>query len=149
GEFLTGFEVRPGCAGGIAGHRHWYTPCWKGPNRIRTVGLVAFFGASGAFSDPTTEGRGFPGPSIDSPQWPNFVAQFPSFKDPAFAARAAYIGLVPPDRERFYRQYGGGIRYTGYSRNEVGGAPSMYTATIGQDQAITRGRYVGPVLKFE
>src|SRR5262249_43187929 len=28
-------------------------------------------------------------------------------------------------------------------------SPAMYTATIGQDQAITRGRYIGPVLKFD
>lgn len=59
---------------------------------------------------------------------------------------------MPPDRERFYRQYGAGIRYTSYDTS--GGEskappPSMYSATIGQDQMITGGFYRGTVLKFD
>ena len=59
---------------------------------------------------------------------------------------------MPPDRERFYRQYGAEIRYTSYDTS--GGErkappPSMYSATIGQDQMITGGFYRGTVLKFD
>jgi hypothetical protein len=135
-EFLTGVEYRP----------RWFK--WTGA-RVRTLGLIGFFGASGAFSDPSTQGRVFRVPSVDSPQWPNFVSVFPKFEDPAYRAQAQFIGLMPPDRERFFRQYGGGIRYTSYDPNKKQQAPSMFTASIGQDQAISGGRYVGAVMKFD
>jgi hypothetical protein len=135
-EFLTGFEARPW--GG-----------WKGTSRIRTLGLVGFFGANGAFKDPATEARIFRVPPVNSPQWANFVTQFKEFSDEVLRSKATYIGLVPPDRERFYRQYGFGIRYTSYVAGHTDFAPAMFTATVGQDQSITHGRYVGPVLKFD
>lgn len=152
-EFLTGIEIRPFCKRMLkrdSGYKdHWYDICRSGPDHVRTLSFVAFFGANGAFSDPATAGHVFRVPSSDSPQWGNFVNQFPSFEDPAFAAKSRYVGLVPPDRERFYREYGAGIRYTSYSRRSPGNAPAMYTATIGQDQSVTNGRYAGPVLKFD
>jgi hypothetical protein len=88
-------------------------------------------------------------PSENSPQWTNFVSQFKEFDNGALRGKANFIGLVPPDRERFYRQYGFGVRYASYvsDRNDL--APAMFTATLGQDQLITHGRYVGPVLKFD
>lgn len=137
-EFITGFEWHPF---GKWGSRQ--------TGRIRTLGFVGFFGASGAFSDPTTRGRVFRVPSYDSPQWNNFTTHFPEFLNPEFADSARFVGLMPPDRERFYRQYGFGIRYTSYNTDVVWVSPSMFTLTVGQDQSITRGRYVGPVLKFD
>jgi hypothetical protein len=76
------------------------------------------------------------------------VSRFPTFNDPAFQSKATFIALVPPDRERFYREYGGGIRYASYIRDQNWASPSMFTATVGQDQAITSGRYHGPTMKF-
>jgi len=96
GEFLTGFEVRT----------------------TQTLGLVAFFGATGALSDPTAASHVFK------------------------SAPNQYLGLVPQDRERFYRQYGAGIRY---SAPESG----MLPATIGQDQSVTAGRYHRPVFRID
>jgi hypothetical protein len=137
-EFMTGFEWRP--------FRKWMR---GSGGRVRTIGFVGFFGAKGAFSDPASRGHVFRVPSPDSPQWTAFVSHFPQFDDAAFAASAPYIGLMPPDRERFYRQYGFGIRYTSYDSGREGVSPSMFTLTVGQDQSITRGRYIGPVLKFD
>ena len=134
-EFLTGFEVQ--------------AHAWRGSGRIRTIGIVAFFGANGAFSDPTTRGRVFRVPPSDSPQFANFAAQFPGFNDPEFRSKAPFIGMVPPDRERFYRQYGGGIRYCSYHRDKPWASPTMFTATVGQDQSVTGGRYRGPTFKFD
>lgn len=133
-EFLTGVEYRP--------------KKWTG-KRIRTFGLVGFFGANGAFSDPATQGRVFRVPPLTSPQWANFVSRFKDFQNDAFRQQAQFIGLVPPDRERFYREYGFGVRYTSYIADQKWASPAMFTATLGQDQSITRGRYVGPVLKFD
>ena len=143
GEFRTGFEFRP-----------WgnYQDSMTNPTRIRSVGLVAFFGASGAFSDPISTARVFRAVSPSSPQWPNFLDQFPQYAGPSGLdpnGNGRYLALVPPDRERFYRQYGVGIRYTAYKLGPNYAPPEMYTVTIGQDQAVTRGRYVGPVLKAD
>jgi hypothetical protein len=136
-EFLIGMESRP-----------W--KAWKSDSGVvRTLGMVGFFGANGAFSDPATQAKVFRVPPTTSPQWPNFVSQFPEYNDPAFRGQAPYLALVPPDRERFYRQYGFGIRYTRYLTRDTDAAPTMLTATVGQDQAITHGRYVGTVLKFD
>lgn len=152
-EFLTGFEMRPFCQSQLnrtpEDKARWYDICRSGPDHVRTLSFVGFFGANGAFSDPTTVVRIFRVPDSSSPQRANFIKQFPSFSDPAFSEKAKYLGLVPPDRERFFRQYGVGIRYTSYDRKKPGNAPAMYTATIGQDQSITGGRYVGTVLKFD
>ena len=134
-EFLTGIEAN--------------LHTWRGRSRIRTLGFVGFFGANGAFSDPATQARVFRVPPVDSPQWTNFVSYFPEFDNAAFRTKAAFIGLVPPDRERFYREYGVGIRFTSHARNEFWSSPSVFTATIGQDQSITGGRYVRPALKFD
>jgi hypothetical protein len=134
-EFLTGLEVHP-----------WK---WGGASRTRTLGFVGFFGANGAFKDPATQARIFRVPPQNSPQWSNFVSQFNEFDDVSFRNKASFIGLVPPDRERFYRQYGFGIRYASYVTDHAEFSPAIFTATLGQDQAITHGRYVGPVLKFE
>lgn len=134
-EFLTGAEVRP-----------WKN--WSGAH-TRTLGVVGFFGATGTFKDPTTQAQVFRVPPLTSPQWANFVSQFKQFADPAFRGNATFLALVPPDRERFYREYGFGIRYTSYQTSKVDQSPAMYTATLGQDQSITAGRYVRPVLKFD
>jgi hypothetical protein len=134
-EFLSGVEARP-----------WGK--WQGTH-TRTLGIVGFFGATGTFKDPTTQAQIFRVPPITSPQWANFVSQFKQFADPVFRSSATFLALVPPDRERFYREYGFGIRYTSYETAKVDQSPAMYTATLGQDQSITRGRYVGPVLKFD
>jgi len=137
-EFVTGFEWRP--FGKWGNHKS---------GRIRTLGFVGFFGASGAFSDPTTRGRVFRVPPSGSPQWSNFLSHFPEFQNSEFSDSASFIGLIPPDRERFYRQYGFGIRYSSYFTDKAWISPSMFTLSVGQDQSITRGRYVGPVLKFD
>jgi hypothetical protein len=83
-----------------------------------TLGFVAFFGASNSFSDP--------------------VARTRVFK----TAPNQYLGLIPQDRERFYRQYGVGIRH---SSAETG----TLTATLGQDQSVTGGRYRGAVFRVD
>jgi hypothetical protein len=136
-EFLTGFELRPPLT------------TWETDTRIRTFGFVGFFGANGAFKDPTTQAKIFRVPPTDSPQWANFVSQFKEFESDAFRSKATFLALVPPDRERFYRQYGFGIRYSSYVKDDLESPASMLTATVGQDQSITHGRYVGTVLKID
>jgi len=139
GEFVTGFEV------------HLRKP-FDGTEKKRTIGFVGFFGANGAFSDPVSRGAIFRAVSKSSPQWQNFMANFPAYTGPNALdpdGNGKYVALVPPDRERFYRQYGFGLRYTAYSKSMSYAPPEMYTVTIGQDQSITGGRYHGAVLKLD
>jgi hypothetical protein len=153
GEFLTGFEILPYFS---TAKRDWFRWGYKSDpktydnkDRIRTLSFVAFFGANGAFSDPVASARVFKAVSPASPQFGNFVADFPDFANPAFSSKAQFLALVPPDRERFFRQYGGGIRFASYHPTSPADPPSMFTATIGQDQSITGGRYHGAVFKAD
>ena len=125
-EFVTGFELRA---------RKFITP-----DTTRTLGAVAFFGATGSLSDPASQARIFKLPAVATPQFSAAAARFP------LTQNALYIGLIPQDRERFYRQYGFGIRYTAYT---VSAPPEMLTITVGQDQSVTAGRYHGPVLRID
>ncbi len=70
GEFLTGFEIRL---------RRF---------EDRQLGLAAFYGSTGALSDPASQARVFR------------------------RSDGTYVGYIPQDRDRFHRQYGAGLRYT-------------------------------------
>ena len=112
GEFTTGIEVR--------------ARRFRADHSVRTLGIVAFFGATGSFTDPGISNRIF----LD-------------------ARTADYYAITAPDRERFYRQYGAGIRYSSYSLDDRTAPASMFTLTAGQDQHITGGRYHGVTLKLD
>lgn len=132
GEFLTGLGMRLGKP-------------WDQGERIRMLEWVAFWGANGAFTDPgTIRGGGtiYKTPGPNSQQLQNFNRQFPGISAP-------YIGLTAPDRERFYRQYGSGIRITGFEKNRPYAPPSTYMVTLGQDQLISGGFYRGVVARAD
>ncbi len=130
GEFLTGLGVR--------------MKAWDQGERIRMLEGVAFWGANGAFTDPGgAEGRRiYKTPAPDSQQYQNFKSQFPGVTAP-------FIGLTAPDRERFYRQWGAGIRVTGFEKNRPYAPPSTYMITLGQDQLISGGLYKGTVARAD
>lgn len=104
-------------------------PKWNGT----MLGLIAFFGATGSFESPDKSIRVYQVPDTKSQQYPLFAARFPS------AVGSTYIGFVSPDRDRFYRQYGLGFRYSKYHPNRQYEAPQTYSVTLGQDELITGG----------
>lgn len=117
-EFVTGLEVRLRRAA-------------KGS----VLGIPVFFGAQGSFAEPALEAQVYRAPAPASPQRAAFEGRFPG-------ARSEYVALLPPDRERFYRFYGAGVRL----RTEDGGS---YMLTLGQDQSLSGGRYRGLAARFE
>jgi hypothetical protein len=125
-EFLTGLELRLGT--------------FRQGGRTRVVGLPVFYGAQGSLDDPAGLGRVYRAPAPGSPQRPAFEARYPQ-------ARSELIGLVPPDRERFDRGYGGGLRLTSYETGVA--APATYLVTVGQDQSLGGGRYRGLTARFD
>ena len=71
------------------------------------------------------------------------LAAVTSLKPPEF------VGFVPPDRERFYRQYGGGLRISTFELNRPYAPPATYMITFGRDQLITEGTYKGVVARAD
>lgn len=114
-------------------------PKWNGT----TLGLIAFFGATGSFQSPDKSIRFYQVPDPKSQQYPLFAAHFPS------AVGATYIGFLSPDRDRFYRQYGLGFRYSKYHPNRQFESPQTYSVTLGQDELITGGSLRSVVARID
>lgn len=148
GEFQTGLGIQllrmPQCPRTSTG-----TTCTRDSTnmtRMRTLELVGFWGANGSFNDPSSVGRVFRVPDRISPQWGEFAGRFPQV---ANNANAKYVGFLPPDRERFYRQYGFGLRVATFEKKRPFAPPATYTVTLGQDQLITEGGYKGAVVRAD
>lgn len=127
-EFLTGLGLR-------------LAKFQQGGGRIRTLEAVAFFGGNGSFTDPFSRGAIFKVPAPNTASRAEF--------DRRHKVATPFIGLVPADRERFYRSYGGGFRLTTFEAGKRLSPPASYMVTVGQDQMITGGAYQGPVLRLD
>lgn len=116
---------------------------WESDHHYRVPGLIGYFGALGEFQPPDAQMQIFNVPDKASLQYPAFIASFPS------AANAKYVGFVPPNRERFYRNYGFGLRLTTFDKDNPLSPPATYTLSLGQDEAITGGTFHSVVGKFD
>jgi hypothetical protein len=140
-EFATGLDFHP-----------WNWDLGSDASANRRFGFIFSVGASGPF-EPSTRLKLFQTPDPTSPQYPPFVAQFPT------AAHSPYVGFIPPDRDRFYRSWGVGIRLTTayfaknakgiVDRNSIARAPATYTVTFGQDENVSGGSLKGPTGKID
>jgi hypothetical protein len=116
----------------------------------RMLGMVGYVGAIGAFQPPDAQMQIFNVPSTNSPQYDKFAKQFLGGNPPQGAlATAKYVGLVPPDRERFYRNYGVGFRVTTFEKDRPLAPPATYTISFGQDEAISGGTLTSVVGKID
>lgn len=132
-EFLVGFEKRFGGS------------C---ETDSFSLGLVAFYGATGQFSPPEENLRVFRSPRPGDAQFETFsnqiLTKFPS------AVGRDFIGFTPPGRDQFYRMYGAGFRFNWYRKSlSKKAAPRMLTVTAGQDETITGGRFRGVVGRID
>lgn len=116
---------------------------WDRANSYRMIGLVPYFGAMGTFQPPSASVQIFDAPSPQSPQYGLFAQDFPS------AAKSKYIGFVPPDRDRFYRQYGLGVRITTFDKSSPLNPPATFTFGLGQDESVTGGVLRSVVGRFD
>jgi hypothetical protein len=137
-DFATGLDFHP------PGLR------WDvGDKAQRRLGFIFSVGASGPF-EPTTRLRLFKIPDKASTQYPRFVKEFPEIATPG----VTHIGLLPPDRLRFYRAWGAGIRltthyFTDSAKTSSARAPATYSFTVGQDENVSGGSLQGWVTKFD
>jgi len=128
-DFQTGLEYR----------LHTWTPS----GAYRMAGIIGYFGALGTFEPPSAQMQIFDVPSATSLQYPAFIQQFPS------AANAKYVGFVPPDRARFYRSYGFGVRLTTFDKSQLLAPPATYALSFGQDELITAAVFSSVVGKID
>ncbi|MBI4873591.1 MAG: hypothetical protein HY822_03040 [Acidobacteria bacterium] len=119
-EFVTGLEYRP---------KAWI---WQQPGCVRTLGWVLHAGATGPLEAKDSLSI-FEVPAPESPQYPEFRKRYPA------AAGVKYAGFVTPDRNRFQRQWGAGLRLATFDTSSASNAPATYLLTLGQDEAVTGG----------
>jgi hypothetical protein len=139
GEFNTGIDCRltsfPGFFPSIA---------WTSKERTQ-LSLVVGFGAISPFN-PTESLEIFKTPPSGSSQRDAFLKLFPS------SANFLYTGFTTPDRDRFYWQYGAGLRLTTQFFDQSGlqrGSPAMITYSLGQNQLVSGGISRGLVQRLE
>jgi hypothetical protein len=115
------------------------------------LSLFAGGGAAGPL-EPIDTVQIFETPAAASPQRPAFEQNYSSAKN------SPYIGFVSPDRDRFFRQYSGGLRLTTFYVNKAQAgrpeqpylaAPAFVSVSLGQNEMITGGRMRGVVGRFE
>jgi|ERR1043165_532738 hypothetical protein len=108
----------------------------------KDISLIAGFGAVSPLS-PKQSAQIFQVPDSASSQAGTFFSTYPDAKG------KQYIGFVSPDRDRFLRQYFGGIRFKTYTYEWASDKnkevlkdyfPAMFDVTFGQNEAVTGGR---------
>ena len=116
-----------------------------------TLSVFGGGGASGPLQ-PSDTLQIFETPPGSSPQHERFAQTFPA------AASSKYVGFISPDRDRFFRQYSGGLRMTTFyvKNGEFGkpdqpylAAPAMVSFSLGRNEMITGGVLQGIVGRFE
>lgn len=118
---------------------------FKQGNRRRMLGLIGFAGASGAFHQPAMDQPVFIVPAPQSQKYAVFKSRYPE----VVAVGATNVAFVPPDRERFYRFYGGGVRLTTFELDKPYAPPATFAWTLGQDELVTGSVMRGVVSRID
>jgi hypothetical protein len=101
-----------------------------------TMSFISAFGAVSPLN-PKQSAELFEVPKENSSQAEAFFEEFPVAKG------KAHIAFIAPERDRFLRQYYGGVRFRTYTKEsgEIQNVfPSMLDVTFGQSEAVTGGR---------
>lgn len=119
------------------------------------LSFIAGFGAISPLN-PSKSVQIFEVPKVGSSQRDTFLELFPGAKDKEF------IAFVSPDRDRFLRQYFGGLRLKTYTLDKVDSKrrktteeqiqnvfPAMLDITFGQSEAVTGGKLTKFVLGID
>lgn len=139
GEFNTGLDYR------ISSFPKIFPTIGDNSDERVMLSGIASFGAISPFN-PLDVLQIFVNPDPASAQGPAFYAKFPSSKGFQFT------GFTTPDRDRFYWQYGAGVRLTTLYFDHAGNqglSPAMVSYTLGQNQLVSGGHSSGWVQKAE
>jgi len=139
GEFNTGIDVR------LSTFPKFFPSIGARGKERTMLSWVAGFGAISPFN-PSETLQIFKTPPAGSPQRAPFLNVFPS------SANFTYTGFVTPDRDKFFAEYGAGLRLTELfydSAGLQGTSPAMVTYTLGQNQSVSGGISRGIVQRIE
>lgn len=139
-EYLTGLDIR------LLSSSFNFLGRSEETRQHFTLSLFGGAGATGPM-EPSSTLHVFEVPAPGSPQRTAFDKDFPGVTTPL-------IGFVSPDRDSFYRQYLLGLRLTTtymdkYARTPLIAAPASLSISVGQNEAVTRGKLQGMVLRTE
>ncbi|HJR08998.1 MAG TPA: hypothetical protein VJ842_17195 [Pyrinomonadaceae bacterium] len=135
-DFMAGLEVR------VFGTDKPYMSLIPG---VKNQTFLHIIGGGGAISPLSRSANRdaaeiFTIPVEGNPQLELFKQRFPE----AVERKAKYIAFVFPDRDRFLRQFYGGIRLKTFYYNDDGTLinrfPAIFDFTVGQNEAVTGGR---------
>src|SRR3954470_21351907 len=147
GEFRTGLDFR------VAALNTPLIPNFGAAKQRSSLSVFAGFGALGAFNPPSDQMDVFLIPPAGSPQAAAFERNFPKDQYPDLKLAATqYVGLTTPNRNRFYRQYGAGLRLTTRfydADDKILPAPAMVAFSVGQNELVSGGTLRGVTGKFE
>jgi hypothetical protein len=139
-DFLAGIDVRL-----VRPQGKGFVDLDPGTRQNTSVSFVAGFGAINPFSQRQTA-QIFAIPKIAGATDPEFLKLFPEAKD------KTNIAFVSPERDRFFRQYYGGLRFKtffydkhGYLINRF---PALLDVTFGQNELVT-GKLRNAIFRLE
>ncbi len=152
GEFRTGLEFR------LTGSPVALIPDTGARFQRSALSVFAYFGALGQLNSPNLSMADrvpvFQLPVAGSPQKQRFDQVFPASQYTALNARETrYLGLTTPERDRFFRQYGAGLRLTTFFFEDALGmpqpGPAMVAVSLGQNELVSGGYLRGVVTNVE
>jgi hypothetical protein len=139
GEFNTGLDYR------LSSFPKIFPTIGDSSDERVMLSGIAGFGAISPFN-PLDVLQIFVNPDPASAQGPAFYKKFPSSQGFQFT------GFTTPDRDRFYWEYGAGVRLTTLYFDHAGNqgmSPAMVSYTLGQNQLVSGGHSAGWVQKVE
>ncbi|HWS87339.1 MAG TPA: hypothetical protein VN282_10260 [Pyrinomonadaceae bacterium] len=141
-DLVQGFDFMAGLEARVFGTGKSYVSLIPG---VKNQTFLYLVGGGGAISPLSREANRsaaqiFKVPDEGSPQRELFRQRYPEAVD----ANAKYIAFVFPDRDRFLRQFYGGVRLKTFYFNDDGTLinrfPAIFDVMIGQNEAVTGGR---------
>ncbi len=147
-ELVQGFNYMAGLDFYLFSNDKDFSTPIPGVKHRTAVYLTAGAGAISPLT-PRQSAQVFEIPVAGNPQREAFLKEFPE----AAGDNKKYIAFVSPDRDRFLRQYYGGVRFKTYFTDRDGNLINRFPATLdvtfGQSDSVTGGRLHKPVFRLD
>lgn len=137
-DFMAGLEFR------VLQSEGYFSSLIPGIKQKTGIYLVGGGGAISPLSTTKESAEIFSVPEAENPQFELFKSRFG-----AEAAKKKYVAFVLPERDRFLRQYYGGLRFKTYYFNKdeepINRFPAILDVMFGQNEAVTGGKFKNDV----
>lgn len=140
-DLVHSFDFLAGIEGRLWSPASYFTTLIPGVKQQTSIFVIAGGGAISPLSTKRESAQIFKVPEPANSQYNLFVERFG-----AAAAAKKYVGFVFPERDRFHRQWYGGLRFKTYYFNEnstkepINRFPAILDVMLGQNEAVTGGK---------